>query len=204
MPVQWSAAASIVLALQRTAACSAWTLVTMLQTRINNSSGCISSCSRAVHGTLQVRLSPFLDSASSRHRQHCSAAHHRSVLQAGRNAACQASTLVVVESPTKAKKIAGFLGSGYVVTASMGHVRQLPSKPGMIHPDDSFKMEWQIATGKKDIVADIAKMASKADKVLLAPDPDREGEAIAWHLSQLLQVHLHNFAVFPLWFKAAP
>lgn len=96
----------------------------------------------------------------------------------------------MVESPTKAKKIANFLGSGYVVEASMGHVRQLPSKPGVVQPESSFNMKWHIPYGKESVVARIAQLASKADRVLLAPDPDREGEAIAWHLSQLLQVCL--------------
>jgi Toprim domain len=169
----------------------------MLQTRINNSSGCCTwGCSRAVHGALQVCLPSSIPP-----RHHSSSATAQLFSQAGRAPICQASTLVVVESPTKAKKIADFLGSGYVVTASMGHVRQLPSKPGAVHPDDSFKMEWQIS--KHDVVKEIASMASKADRVLLAPDPDREGEAIAWHLSELLQVHFLQMNISSLFCKAA-
>lgn len=94
--------------------------------------------------------------------------------------------LVIVESPAKAKTIEGYLGPGYRVLASYGHVRDLVEKDGSVDPDHDFAMRWEVADEVADRVAAIVKEAKKADRVLLATDPDREGEAISWHLAELL------------------
>jgi DNA topoisomerase-1 len=94
--------------------------------------------------------------------------------------------VVVVESPAKAKKINEYLGHGYTVLASYGHVRDLPPKDGSVLPDDDFDMKWEIATDSKKHIKAIVD-ALKTDNVLiLATDPDREGEAISWHLTEAL------------------
>ncbi len=97
-----------------------------------------------------------------------------------------AYTLVVVESPSKAKTINKYLGSNYKVIASYGHVRDLPSKNGSVEPDNNFAMIWQLDDQGKRRVQDIAKLAKDADKLYLATDPDREGEAISWHIREVL------------------
>ena len=94
--------------------------------------------------------------------------------------------LVVVESPAKAKTINKYLGSGYEVLASYGHVRDLPPKDGSVRPDEDFAMSWTVDERSAKRVNDIAKAVKKADSVLLAADPDREGEAISWHIQELL------------------
>jgi DNA topoisomerase-1 len=95
--------------------------------------------------------------------------------------------LVIVESPAKAKTIETYLGPGYRVLASYGHVRDLVEKDGSVDPDHDFAMKWQAPTGKDaERVKAIADAAKAADRVLLATDPDREGEAISWHLAELL------------------
>ncbi len=94
--------------------------------------------------------------------------------------------LVIVESPAKAKSVAKFLGRGYKVTASQGHVRDLPKSQFGIDPDDNFAMKYITIRGRGDILADLRKQVKGASKVLLATDPDREGEAISWHLAQAL------------------
>lgn len=94
--------------------------------------------------------------------------------------------LVIVESPAKAKTINKYLGSDYEVLASYGHVRDLPSKDGSVLPDDDFSMHWEAdATGAKRL-SEIAEAAKRADRVILATDPDREGEAISWHVLEVL------------------
>ncbi len=95
--------------------------------------------------------------------------------------------LVIVESPAKAKTIHKYLGKNYTVLASYGHVRDLPSKQGSVDPQSSFHMVWEVSDRSKKVMADIAKAAEQADSVLLATDPDREGEAISWHIHQLLR-----------------
>jgi DNA topoisomerase I len=95
--------------------------------------------------------------------------------------------LVVVESPAKAKTINKYLGSDYEVVASFGHVRDLPSKDGSVKPDNDFEMLWDMEPKAAKRVADIAKLAEKADSIILATDPDREGEAISWHLLEILR-----------------
>lgn len=96
-----------------------------------------------------------------------------------------AKTLLIVESPAKAKTIAKYLGPEYDVVASIGHIRDLPkSNKDAVDVKDDFKPHYVISPGKEKVVADIKKKAKAAEHVLLAPDPDREGEAIAWHISQ--------------------
>ena len=95
-------------------------------------------------------------------------------------------TLVIVESPAKAGTITKFLGSGYTVKASMGHVRDLP-KNKMGVDEKTFEPTYQVLTGRKKIIDEIRKSASKVDAIYLAPDPDREGEAICWHLAEELK-----------------
>ncbi|MEM6383593.1 MAG: type I DNA topoisomerase [Pseudomonadota bacterium] len=95
--------------------------------------------------------------------------------------------LVIVESPAKAKTINKYLGKNYKVLASMGHVRDLPSKDGSVDPDNDFAMRWQNDGGKSKTITEIAKTAKEADRVILATDPDREGEAISWHVLEILK-----------------
>ena len=94
--------------------------------------------------------------------------------------------LVIVESPAKAKTINKYLGSDYEVLASYGHVRDLPSKDGSVLPDDDFSMHWEADAKGAKRLADIAAAAKRADRVILATDPDREGEAISWHVLEVL------------------
>jgi DNA topoisomerase-1 len=92
-------------------------------------------------------------------------------------------TLVIVESPSKAKTISKYLGSGYVVRASMGHVRDLPPNGlGVTVEDESFAPQYELVKGRYKTVSEIRALAKEADQILLATDPDREGEAIAWHI----------------------
>ncbi|HJX54445.1 MAG TPA: type I DNA topoisomerase [Polyangia bacterium] len=93
-------------------------------------------------------------------------------------------TLVVVESPAKAKTIMRYLGAGYVVKASVGHVKDLPKASMGIDIEHDFQPRYVVIEGKKKVIADIKAAAKKASQVLLAPDPDREGEAIAWHIAE--------------------
>ncbi len=98
-----------------------------------------------------------------------------------------AKSLVIVESPAKAKTILKFLGRNYSVKASMGHVRDLPKKSLGVDEKKNFKPTYEILPGRKKIIDELKKAAKSADKVFLAPDPDREGEAICWHLSEILK-----------------
>ena len=94
--------------------------------------------------------------------------------------------LVIVESPAKAKTIEKYLGSDYRVLASYGHVRDLPPKDGSVNPDDGFAMEWENYADKAKQLKAIADLAKTADRLILATDPDREGEAISWHVQEVL------------------
>ncbi|GAA0635385.1 type I DNA topoisomerase [Brevundimonas lenta] len=94
--------------------------------------------------------------------------------------------LVVVESPAKAKTINKYLGPDYTVLASYGHVRDLPSKDGSVLPDDDFAMSWEIDAKASKRLSEIAEVAKRSDRVILATDPDREGEAISWHVLEIL------------------
>ncbi len=95
--------------------------------------------------------------------------------------------LVVVESPAKAKTIEKYLGSGHRVLASFGHVRDLPPKDGSVDPDDEFAMQWQVSPDRSKQLRAIADEAKRADTLILATDPDREGEAISWHVQEVLR-----------------
>jgi DNA topoisomerase-1 len=94
--------------------------------------------------------------------------------------------VVVVESPAKAKTINKYLGPGYTVLASYGHVRDLPSKDGSVRPDEDFAMSWDVDPKSAKRLADIADALKGADTLILATDPDREGEAISWHVLEVL------------------
>ena len=102
------------------------------------------------------------------------------------------SKLVIVESPAKAKNIKGYLGKGYDVVASMGHVRDLPSARLSVDIDNDFAPKYAIIKGKENFVKELKKKADKSDYVYLATDPDREGEAISWHLATILGLDLKD------------
>ena len=95
--------------------------------------------------------------------------------------------VVVVESPAKAKTINKYLGDDYTVLASYGHVRDLPPKDGSVDTDADFDMKWEVASDSKKHVKAIADALAKDNALILATDPDREGEAISWHLMEVLQ-----------------
>lgn len=100
----------------------------------------------------------------------------------------KASALVLVESPAKAKTIERYLGKGFVVRASMGHLRDLPKSQFGIDVDNDFEPKYINIRGKGDLIKDLKKEAKKAEKIYLASDPDREGEAIAWHLAHIFDI----------------
>ena len=100
--------------------------------------------------------------------------------------------LVIVESPAKAKTIEKYLGKDYKVLASFGHIRDLPSKNGSVDPENDFEMSWAVDTKSKKRVKDIETALQKSDKLILATDPDREGEAISWHLLDVLSKKKKN------------
>jgi len=98
-----------------------------------------------------------------------------------------ALNLLIVESPSKAKTLKKYLGKDYEILASYGHVRDLVPKTGAVDPEDNFRMKYELIDRNTKHVDAIAKAVKDADNVLLATDPDREGEAIAWHLSEILK-----------------
>ena len=100
------------------------------------------------------------------------------------------SKLVIVESPAKAKTIQKYLGEGYDVVASMGHVRDLPKSKLGIDIEHGFRPDYVEIKGKEDLVQTLKKKGKKSDAIYLATDPDREGEAISWHLAYLLGMDL--------------
>ena len=95
--------------------------------------------------------------------------------------------LVVVESPAKAKTINKYLGKGYQVEASFGHVCDLPSKDGSVVPENDFEMKYEISPRAKKTIKNLSDLAKKSDEIILATDPDREGEAISWHVIKVLE-----------------
>src|ERR1700743_2052265 len=95
--------------------------------------------------------------------------------------------VLIVESPGKVKAINKYLGSDYKVLASFGHIRDLPSKDGSVKPDDDFAMTWDVDARAQSKIKDIASAVKGADKLILATDPDREGEAISWHILEVLK-----------------
>lgn len=102
------------------------------------------------------------------------------------------SNLVIVESPAKAKTIKKYLGSGYEVVASMGHIRDLPKSKIGVDIEHGFKPDYIEMKDKKELISSLKKQAKKSDKVYLATDPDREGEAISWHLAYILGLDLND------------
>src|SRR5882724_3548951 len=94
--------------------------------------------------------------------------------------------VLVVESPAKAKTIGKYLGPGFTVLASYGHVRDLPPKDGSVRPDEDFAMDWEVDSSSQKRIDAIAKAVTKGGKLYLATDPDREGEAISWHVLDIL------------------
>ena len=96
------------------------------------------------------------------------------------------SKLIIVESPSKIKTIKKTLGSGYTVMASKGHVRDLPKSELGVDTEHDFKPQYINMSDKKDLIKELKDAAANSDGVLLATDPDREGEAISWHLAHLL------------------
>src|SRR5437764_5085865 len=95
--------------------------------------------------------------------------------------------VLIVESPGKVKSINKYLGSGYRVLASFGHIRDLPAKDGSVRPDEDFSMSWEVDPKAQRRIKDIADALKGADKLILATDPDREGEAISWHVLEVLR-----------------
>src|SRR3979490_3273442 len=95
--------------------------------------------------------------------------------------------VVVVESPAKAKTINKYLGRGYEVLASFGHVRDLPAKDGSVDPEHNFRMLWEVDAKAQKHLGEIVRAVKGADKLILATDPDREGEAISWHVLEVLK-----------------
>lgn len=102
------------------------------------------------------------------------------------------SELVIVESPAKAKTIQKYLGAGFEVVASMGHVRDLPKSKLSVDIDHDFTPTYVEMKGKEDVIRDLKQRAKKSERVWLATDPDREGEAISWHLAQLLKLDMNE------------
>jgi len=102
------------------------------------------------------------------------------------------SKLVIVESPSKAKTIQKYLGSGYHVMASMGHIRDLPQSKIGIDIDNNFEPQYINIKGKSDLIKKLKEQAAQSDAVLLATDPDREGEAISWHLANILALDIND------------
>ncbi|NIO42784.1 MAG: DNA topoisomerase I, partial [Burkholderiales bacterium] len=95
--------------------------------------------------------------------------------------------LLIVESPSKAKTLKKYLGRGFDILASYGHVRDLEAKEGAVDPASDFRMRYALVERNKKHVDNIARAVAKAKDIYLATDPDREGEAIAWHLSEILK-----------------
>ena len=110
--------------------------------------------------------------------------------------------VVVVESPAKAKTINKYLGKDYTVLASFGHVRDLPAKDGSVEPDHDFNMKWEVAADSKKHIKAITDALKDDDTLILATDPDREGEAISWHLEQALEKKLKGKTVSRVTFNA--
>ena len=102
------------------------------------------------------------------------------------------SDLVIVESPAKAKTIKKYLGPGYEVIASMGHIRDLPKSKIGVDLENDFEPIYTDMKGKEDVIKELKKYAKKCDKIYLATDPDREGEAISWHIAQMLDLDLNT------------
>ena len=107
--------------------------------------------------------------------------------KAGKRTAAK-KKLVIVESPTKVDSVKKYLGSGYDIEATMGHVRDLPKSAIGVEIENDFEPKYITIRGKGDLIAKLKKKAKSASKVYLATDPDREGEAISWHLANVLEI----------------
>ena len=103
--------------------------------------------------------------------------------------------LVIIESPFKREALKKYLGSGYEVFATKGHIRDLPQKSFGIDIKDNFQPKYEIVPDKKELISELKKKASSAEDVLIATDPDREGEAISWHVANILGFQRIKFAV---------
>ena len=101
------------------------------------------------------------------------------------------SKLVIVESPSKIKSIKKYLGSGYTVMASKGHIRDLPKSTLGVDVENDFKPQYVNMSDKRELIKELRAAADKSDFVYLATDPDREGEAISWHLAQILKLDMN-------------
>ena len=110
--------------------------------------------------------------------------------------------LVIVESPAKAKKINQFLGKDYMVMASVGHVRDLPPKKLGVDVEKNFEPEYTATTRGKKVLKELKAEAKKCENVYLAPDPDREGEAIAWHLYEALKKNVPEENFYRVTYKS--
>src|SRR5690349_7621861 len=99
-----------------------------------------------------------------------------------------AKNLVIVESPAKAKTIEGYLGKDYIVSSSFGHVRDLPKGNKSIDIENNYTPTYEVSPDKKEVIRNLKKMSEDAEMVYLASDDDREGEAIAWHLKEALDL----------------
>ncbi len=114
-------------------------------------------------------------------------------------------SLLIVESPTKARTLERYLGGDYIVKASVGHVKDLPGNKLGIDLEKEFEPEYQVMRGKKKVIDDLKKAAARADAIYLGPDPDREGEAIAWHIAQEIEANgkpVHRVLFYELTRKA--
>ena len=107
-------------------------------------------------------------------------------------------SLLIVESPTKAKTLGRYLGKDFVVKASVGHIKDLPKNKLGIDLEKNFQADYQIIRGKKKIIDDLTAAAAKANAIYLGPDPDREGEAIAWHIAE--EIHAKQKPIYRVLF----
>src|SRR5450755_3726819 len=112
-----------------------------------------------------------------------------------------AKSLVIVESPTKAKTIGKYLGKQYVVMASLGHVKDLPKKDLAVDVEKNFEPRYEVIEGKKKLVAELKQAAKGMDSIYLAADPDREGEAICYHLQEELQSKKNGAKMYRVMFN---
>ncbi len=105
-----------------------------------------------------------------------------------------AKSLVIVESPAKAKTIGKYLGKDFIVKASLGHIKDLPKKDLSVDVDRDFEPKYEVIEGKKKLISELKQAAKGVDSIYLAADPDREGEAICWHLKEELEPKKARFA----------
>src|SRR5579872_6480657 len=112
-----------------------------------------------------------------------------------------AKALVIVESPAKAKTINKYLGKNYVVKASLGHVKDLPKKDLAVDVDNDFRPKYEVIEGKKKLISELRAAAKGAEVIWLAADPDREGEAICYHLQEELQDKTGKTKIFRVMFN---